>query len=220
MTLSQYLGSSNDIIFVLNSSEKHIGRNKAEVIAEIAKKINPDIKIQVIHQSITSSENDLPEEIWDNADIVIGTYENKKSTQYIDKMCVLYSKPFFVGGQSRWCLNSEIIIPNKTSTLSDINEDEPGFPRDVLKNFPHRTEHIVEFVKIAFSDWFIAPFEDINALATQNSEQFLASLTYCKGERVIFIFEDQLSISWQLFRNYYTSIHMKIASELLKNGLM
>ena len=75
--------------------EKHTGKSKAAVAAEMAGELNPDCKIISHHADVTS---DIGLGMVRDVDVVIGCLDNREARLWVNRMCFKTGTPWVDGG--------------------------------------------------------------------------------------------------------------------------
>lgn len=111
--------------------EKHIGKSKVKVAADILKEINPNIEIKSHQIDIMnpSFEKKLESQI-KKMDIILNGLDNIPAREYLNVKCINLNVPYIDAGASRSGLSGYVhpVIPYKTSCskcLSSIGLDLP-----------------------------------------------------------------------------------------------
>lgn len=66
------------------------------------------------------TEEYFNDEFWTNLSFVVNAVDNIKARQYVDTQCVWYEKALFESGTLGTKCHSQIIIPHKTISYTDI----------------------------------------------------------------------------------------------------
>lgn len=101
--------------------KQHVGKNKSEVACQMGRKINETVNFESIKLKVgTDTEDYFHDEFWTGLSFVINAVDNIKARQYVDMQCVWYEKPLFESGTLGTKCHSQIIIPHKTQSYTDI----------------------------------------------------------------------------------------------------
>jgi ubiquitin-activating enzyme E1 len=119
--------TDNDNIEVSNLSrqflfrQKNVGGSKAETSCEIAKTMNPDLKVRPLTILVApATENVFDEDFWSSLDFVVNAVDNVKARNYVDGKCVWFEKPLLESGTLGTKANSQMIVPHKSLSYTDI----------------------------------------------------------------------------------------------------
>ena len=136
--------------------EKHIGKNKAIICCQEARKINPEINCIPIDKLVNhDSEDFFTDDFWSNLDIVILAVDNVSARKYIDKKCTTYNIKLIEMGTQGVKANSSLIIPHLTSCYNDIKRNpKKEIPQCTLKYYPTTNIHCIEYSRQKFDDFF------------------------------------------------------------------
>ena len=147
-------------------SNKDIGKHKSTVVKEKLKMYCP--KTNIIENTIEVSKNTedtFNSAFWESCDIVVGALDNVEARKYIDSKCVEFDKPLFDSGTLGTKCNTQIIIPNKTATYSELtDQEEKNIPMCTIKTFPNKIEHCIEWALDIFHTNLTVPIQDVKKL--------------------------------------------------------
>ena len=90
-----------------------IGKFKAEIVAKKALELNPEIQVQFINDKLQN----LPNEVFDNADIFISTLDNIPARIFLNQKAVLLNKSMIDGGSEGFFGHVQVVIPHTTPCL-------------------------------------------------------------------------------------------------------
>jgi len=122
-------------------------------------KWNPNLNITAMEQKVGNDTEDIfTDDFWRKLDICWNALDNVMARQYTDSRCLFYSKPLLESGTLGTKCNHEIVLPYRTSTYNDGNENdsnETQIAMCTLRSFPYLPNHCIEFAKQSyFSDYF------------------------------------------------------------------
>lgn len=125
----------------------NIGKLKADVLKNRINTYFPKVNIKTFCSEVgSSSENIFNDNFWKKQDLVINALDNMEARKYVDSKCVLHLKPLFESGTLGTKCNTQIIIPHKTATYSEIKDtEEKSIPMCTIRNFPNKIEHCIEW---------------------------------------------------------------------------
>lgn len=155
----------------------HVGQNKSETACMVGKKMNPDVNFSALKLRVAPENEEIfNDSFWTNLDFVVNAVDNIKARQYVDGQCVWYEKPLFESGTLGTKCHSQIIIPHKTISYTDIQDPpEESIPLCTLKNFPYQIEHTIQWARDYFEGTFGEPSAELVNFIN-NRENFLAEL--------------------------------------------
>ena len=94
----------------------------------------------------------------------------------MDGPCVWFEKPLFESGTLGTKCHSQIIIPHKTISYTDIQDPpEESIPLCTLKNFPYQIEHTIQWARDYFEGSFGEPSSEL-AQFVSNRQGLIDSL--------------------------------------------
>eukprot|EP00474_Spongospora_subterranea_P009835 CRZ10293.1 hypothetical protein [Spongospora subterranea] len=155
----------------------NVGQSKSACATQAAFVMNNDLRFHTYEVAVgPDSEDVFDDEFWSSLDGVWNALDNVKARQYTDSMCVNFEKPLLESGTLGTKANCEIVVPFQTQSYSEQKEqEEDSIPMCTLRNFPHFTEHCIEWSRAQFSDWFSDIPSEFNSLV-QNPDMFFKQL--------------------------------------------
>uniref|UniRef100_A0AAY4C2V2 E1 ubiquitin-activating enzyme n=1 Tax=Denticeps clupeoides TaxID=299321 RepID=A0AAY4C2V2_9TELE len=141
-----------------------IGRQKANVAAEAARQMNPDMNITAHQNRLgTESESVYGHSFFRNLDGVAAALDNYEARVYLDGCCVAYKKPMLEGGTLGTKGSTVVVVPHVTESYGPTSSGgEHAIPLCTLKNFPHRIEHTLQWARDQFEGLFKHSAENVN----------------------------------------------------------
>jgi len=174
--------------------EHNVGQPKSRAAGAMATVMNPGFKVRSLELFVGAiSENTFNDAFWTSLDGVCNALDNMEARHYVDGQCVKYERSLLESGTMGTNGNVDTICPFKTRTYGEGgNADEGGdIPMCTLRNFPHLTDHCIEWARDQFGALFVklgktaeaymadpaafeskmresteSPFAEINALAS------------------------------------------------------
>ncbi len=137
-------------------NKKHIGKNKAVICCQEAKKINPNLNCIAVDKLVNQYTEDIfTDDFWSHLDIVILAVDNVSARRYIDKKCTAYKLKLIEIGTQGVKASSSLILPNLTNCYNDIKRNpKKEIPQCTLKYYPITNIHCIEYAKQKFEDFF------------------------------------------------------------------
>jgi len=144
----------------------NVGQAKSACATLAAQTMNEDLQCRTYEVAVGPDTEDVfDDDFWSSLDGVWNALDNVKARQYTDSMCVLFDKPLLESGTLGTKANCEVVIPFQTQSYSEQKEqEEDSIPMCTLRNFPHFTEHCIEWARAQFSDWFSDMPSEFNSL--------------------------------------------------------
>uniref|UniRef100_T1IMB6 Ubiquitin-activating enzyme E1 C-terminal domain-containing protein n=1 Tax=Strigamia maritima TaxID=126957 RepID=T1IMB6_STRMM len=136
--------------------ERHIGQPKCKVAADAVKLLNPDVNV-FFHQLrvCPATASSTPNEIFENVDLFLSALDNVEGRRYLDSLAVKFCRPLFDSGINGTKAHLQVIIPHQTETYTSLPDPvDHDVPYCVLKSFPFRIEHTVQWAKDKFERYF------------------------------------------------------------------
>eukprot|EP00546_Thalassionema_frauenfeldii_P018444 CAMPEP_0178900650 /NCGR_PEP_ID=MMETSP0786-20121207/3584_1 /TAXON_ID=186022 /ORGANISM="Thalassionema frauenfeldii, Strain CCMP 1798" /LENGTH=1237 /DNA_ID=CAMNT_0020571663 /DNA_START=42 /DNA_END=3756 /DNA_ORIENTATION=+ len=136
-----------------------VGHPKSVRGALAVQKWNPAMNIEALERKVGDDTEDFFDDaFWGKLDLCWNALDNVQARRYTDSKCLLYSKPLLESGTLGTKCNHEVILPYRTSTYNDGNENddqENQIAMCTLRSFPYLPLHCIEFAKQSyFSDYF------------------------------------------------------------------
>jgi len=136
-----------------------VGHPKSVRGALAVQKWNPSLKIEALERRVGDETEDFfNDNFWESLDLCWNALDNVQARRYTDSKCLLYSKPLLESGTLGTKCNHEVILPFRTSTYNDGNENDDNenqIAMCTLRSFPYLPLHCIEFAKQSyFSDYF------------------------------------------------------------------
>eukprot|EP00633_Aureoumbra_lagunensis_P004728 CAMPEP_0197315192 /NCGR_PEP_ID=MMETSP0891-20130614/37150_1 /TAXON_ID=44058 ORGANISM="Aureoumbra lagunensis, Strain CCMP1510" /NCGR_SAMPLE_ID=MMETSP0891 /ASSEMBLY_ACC=CAM_ASM_000534 /LENGTH=1066 /DNA_ID=CAMNT_0042804029 /DNA_START=460 /DNA_END=3660 /DNA_ORIENTATION=+ len=128
----------------------------------VANPMNTHLKVQAI-EAYVGPKTETPalfwDPFWENLDGICNALDNMEARFYVDAQCVKFEKPLLESGTMGTSGNIDPIVPNKTRTYRQGGNaaDQAGVPMCTLRNFPHLTDHCVEWARDKFAELFVKP---------------------------------------------------------------
>jgi len=148
-----------------------IGSVKSETAAKAAMVMNPEFNINAATNRVgKESENVYNEEFWKGLDLVITALDNVDARLYVDSKCVEHKKPLVDSGTVGTKGSTQVIVPRLTESYASSADPPPTeFPICLLKNFPNKIEHTIQWARDDFEGIFKQTPEDVNKYLTEKN---------------------------------------------------
>ena len=159
--------------FLFRNSD--IGKHKAEIAVNRAKKMNENISINYkLNRVGQETEHIFDKNFYSKIDIIINALDNINARLYMDNQAIAYQKPLLESGTLGLKGNVQVIIPHITESYgSTQDKTEEQIPICTLKNFPYEISHCIQWAREQFESLFILPFQIYNKLKKYNKENKL-----------------------------------------------
>jgi len=161
---------------------RHVGKPKSTTAAKVAQEMNPSFNVEALEMKVWSeTEDHFDDHFWDNLDLCWNALDNVHARKYTDNKCLLHSKPLLESGTQGTKCNSEVILPYKTKSYNDGEEQETeGIPMCTLQNFPYLPVHCIEWARSSFSRFETQP--KLYNTFMENREKFMEQLNTAEGD--------------------------------------
>jgi len=162
---------------------QHVGQPKSKIASQVAREFNPAFNVEALEMKVWSETEDFfTDEFWDNLDLCWNALDNVHARKYTDSKCLLHGKPLLESGTQGTKCNSEVILPFKTKSYNDGEEQETeGIPMCTLQNFPYLPVHCIEWARSSFSDNFETMPKTFNTFV-ENRDKFFDQVEKASGE--------------------------------------
>lgn len=146
--------------------EEDVNKLKSSVLKTKLNKYFPNVNVNnYTYQVYSETEDTFNTKFWERQDIVVNALDNVEARNYVNSRCTMFEKPLFESGTLGTKANTQPIIPYKTATYSDINDQESEeIPMCTLKNFPSQISHCVEWSHELYSKIIEDPINNCKAL--------------------------------------------------------
>ena len=138
--------------------EHNVGQPKSKAAGVMATVMNPGFKIESLEHFVgNKSENIFNDDFWGGLDGVCNALDNMEARLYVDRMCVKYEKSLLESGTMGTSGNVDTVSPFKTRTYGEGGDaaEGGGVPMCTLRNFPHLTDHCIEWSRDQFELLFV-----------------------------------------------------------------
>ncbi len=138
--------------------EHNVGQPKSKAAGAMATVMNPDFKVESLEHFVgVKSEDIFHDAFWLGLDGVCNALDNMEARLYVDGACVKYEKSLLESGTMGTSGNVDTIAPFKTRTYAEGGEaaEGGGVPMCTLRNFPHLTDHCIEWARDQFELLFV-----------------------------------------------------------------
>ncbi|XP_054992645.1 ubiquitin-like modifier-activating enzyme 7 [Sorex araneus] len=144
-----------------------ISRPKAEVAAEAARRLNPDLRVTPYTRPLNpSTENIFGDRFFSDLDGVAAALDSFEARHYMAARCNHNLKPLLEAGTLGTRGSASVFVPHKTEQYtgprSDASAEGGRYPVCTVKHFPSRTEHTVVWARELFEKLFYPAAEIIN----------------------------------------------------------
>ena len=138
--------------------ETNVGQPKSKAGSAMVVKMNKDLKINALEQFVgKNTEHIFDDKFWMDLDGICNALDNMEARRYVDTQCVKYEKPLLESGTMGTSGNVDTIKPFSTKTYRDGGNavEGGGIPMCTLRNFPHLTDHCIEWSRDQFELLFV-----------------------------------------------------------------
>ncbi|XP_059965497.1 ubiquitin-like modifier-activating enzyme 7 isoform X4 [Mesoplodon densirostris] len=161
------------------------GRPKAEVAAEAARRLNPDLQVTPLtYQLDLTTEHIYGDNFFSSVDGVAAALDSFQARRYVAARCTHYLKPLLEAGTEGTLGSACVFIPHVTEDYrapsSAAASEDASYPVCTIRHFPSTTEHTLQWARDEFEGLFRLSAETINC-----HQQALTSLAHLDESQVL-----------------------------------
>merc|ERR1719373_1556231 len=165
--------------------------------------MNPEFNINAATNRVgKESENVYNDAFWQGLDLVITALDNVDARLYVDSKCVQFKKPLVDSGTVGTKGSTQVVMPYKTESYASSADPPPvEFPICLLKNFPNKIEHTIQWARDDFEGVFKQTAEDANRFLSD--PEFFQKLAQDPVSEVLVLknvnraLQEQRPVSWE-----------------------
>lgn len=139
--------------------DHNVGQPKSRAAGAMATVMNSTFKVNALELFVgPKSENTFNDTFWQRLDGVCNALDNIEARLYVDGQCVKYEKSLLESGTTGTSGNVDTISPFVTRTYREGGQAAEGgdIPMCTLRNFPHLTDHCIEWSRDQFGLLFVS----------------------------------------------------------------
>ncbi|KAJ1422617.1 hypothetical protein B484DRAFT_452286, partial [Ochromonadaceae sp. CCMP2298] len=133
--------------------EHNVGQSKSRAAAAMATVMNGSFNVEAMELFVGSkTEEVFHDDFWMGLDGICNALDNMEARLYVDRQTVKYEKSLLESGTMGTGGNIDTICPFKTRTYAEggTAAEGGGVPMCTLRNFPHLTDHCIEWARDQF----------------------------------------------------------------------
>lgn len=148
--------------FLFRNSD--IGKSKSQAAMDEILQMNPQIKVTAQQNKVCGETLSVYNDgFFSNIDCVLTALDNIDARKFVDKLCLIHSKPMIDSGTLGTKGNNQVVIPNLTETYGQSRDPpEKEVPMCTLKNFPYQISHCIQWARDLFEGLFVRAPQDFN----------------------------------------------------------
>jgi ubiquitin-activating enzyme E1 len=138
--------------------EHNVGQPKSKAGCAMAVQMNKDFKVNALEHFVgRDTEHIFDDPFWMGLSGVCNALDNMEARNYVDAQCVKYEKSLLESGTMGTSGNVDTIKPHSTRTYREggAAAQGGGVPMCTLRNFPHLTDHCIEWARDQFELLFV-----------------------------------------------------------------
>uniref|UniRef100_A0A673V163 Ubiquitin like modifier activating enzyme 7 n=1 Tax=Suricata suricatta TaxID=37032 RepID=A0A673V163_SURSU len=160
-----------------------IGRPKAEVAAEAARRLNSDLQVTALTYPLDpTTEHIYGNNFFSRVDGVAAALDSFQARHYVAARCTHYLKPLLEAGTQGTSGDASVFVPWVTETYrapaSALASENATYPVCTLRHFPSTVEHTVQWARDEFEGLFCLSAETINHHQQQTLKQIHKWICY------------------------------------------
>jgi len=151
-----------------------LGKDKAKLAVEEAKKLNEEVNCEyIIGKAEEQSQVTEKESLWEDIDVIISALDYRLSKAYLNQKSVWYEKPMLSTAVHGLKGTLQLNIPFITEDFRDISELKPEkFDTNLVWNFPYLFEHVIQWATEVFRLYFKKMSQMVKELITDKAGFF------------------------------------------------
>jgi len=138
--------------------EHNVGQPKSRAAGVMARQMNDGLTVRSLEMFVgPKTEDYFNDQFWLALSGVCNALDNMEARNYVDSCCVRYDKSLLESGTMGTSGNVDTVAPGKTRTYRDGGNAAAGggIPMCTLRNFPHLTDHCIEWARDQFAANFV-----------------------------------------------------------------
>jgi len=126
---------------------EHVGMAKAEVAATAAKNLNPSIRVAFRCDNVKNFDYSFVE----GFDVVMSALDNIDARRYLNRLCLMASRPLIEAGSTGYIGQSRVIMKDKSECYECQKKDAPKvYPVCTIRSAPSTPIHCIQWAKLLF----------------------------------------------------------------------
>ncbi|XP_076985390.1 ubiquitin-like modifier-activating enzyme 7 isoform X2 [Tamandua tetradactyla] len=173
---------------------KDIGRPKAEVAAEAARCMNPDLQVTPLtHPLGPTTEHIYGDSFFSRVDGVAAALDSFQARSYVAARCIHFLKPLLEAGTQGTWGSAAVFVPYVTKPYRAPTEaaasEDASYPVCTVRHFPSTVEHTLQWARDEFEGLFRLSAEAINCY-----QQAPTSLADMDGPQTLSLLQPVLGV--------------------------
>nr|XP_015090771.1 ubiquitin-like modifier-activating enzyme 7 isoform X6 [Vicugna pacos] len=177
-----------------------IGRPKAEVAAEAAHHLNPNLKVTPLTYPLDpTTEHIYGDNFFSNVDGVAAALDSFQARHYVAARCTHYLKPLLEAGTNGTRGSASVFMPGVTDVYrgpaSDADSEDASYPVCTVRYFPSTAKHTLQWARDEFEGLFHLSAETIKRYQQEgHPQEALISLADMDGPQVLTLLQVVLGV--------------------------
>lgn len=127
--------------------KEHVGKPKAEVAAEAARKLNPGVLVEFMCDNIKNFDQSFVARF----DVVMSALDNIDARRYLNRLCLLANCPLIEAGSTGYIGQSRVILRDKSECYECQKKEAPKvYPVCTIRSAPSTPIHCIQWAKLLF----------------------------------------------------------------------
>ena len=143
---------------------RHVGKPKAEIAAEAALKLFPEMKVTFICDNVKNFDHSFVAKF----DVVMSALDNIEARRHLNRICLAGNVPLIEAGSTGYIGQSRIIIKDLSECYDCQKKEAPKvFPVCTIRSAPSTPVHCIQWAKLLFELLF-GPSDDSSIIKDQH----------------------------------------------------
>lgn len=126
---------------------EHVGKPKAEVAAEAAKRLNADMKVSFLCENVKNFDHSFVAQF----DVVMSALDNIDARRHLNRICLTAARPLVEAGSTGYIGQSRVIINDLSECYECQKKESPKvYPVCTIRSSPSTPVHCIQWAKMIF----------------------------------------------------------------------
>ena len=145
---------------------QHVGMPKAEVAAQAALKLHPDMNVSFLCENVKNFDHSFVAKF----DVVLSALDNIDARRHLNRICLMAKVPLIEAGSTGYIGQSRVIIQDASECYDCQKKEAPKvFPVCTIRSAPSTPVHCIQWAKLLFELLF-GPANDSSIIKDQHIE--------------------------------------------------
>ena len=126
---------------------EHVGKPKAELAAEAAKRLNADMKVSFLCENVKNFDHSFVAQF----DVVMSALDNIDARRHLNRICLTAARPLVEAGSTGYIGQSRVIINDLAECYECQKKESPKvYPVCTIRSSPSTPVHCIQWAKMIF----------------------------------------------------------------------